>query len=172
MTTAPTAIEDDPASPQARPSNLSPAYLRMELNTLPYWLTSPQLLRVSRESIVHDATIEWQLIEDYRWAVSIVCPAFGTAEARANDAFEALCLVREQLEPYGWRIGLAGSQVDVWPSGMARDQGGGLVAYRFDAPDLVEVFQPVDPETVTTVTEQQAAAEVHYGGRMREMPNT
>ena len=147
------------------------AYPRTESNTLPQWLTSPQLIRAARENIDHDATIEWHLTEDYRWAVSVVCTAFGTAEAQADDAFEALCLVREQLEPYGWRIGVAGSQRDVWPSGMARDQGGGKVAYRFESPDIVEVFEPVAPETVTTVSQQQAAAEAHYGGKMRTGPN-
>ncbi|WP_211323500.1 hypothetical protein [Prauserella marina] len=134
------------------------------------WLTSPQSIQVSRERILHDATIEWHLTEDYGWAVSIVCPAFGTALAEADDAFEALCLVREQLEPYGWRIGVAGAQVDVWPSGMARDQGGGQVAYRFGTPDTVEVFEPVSPATVTTVAVQKAAADVNYGGNMRGKP--
>jgi hypothetical protein len=136
-------------------------------SALPHRLTSPQSIWVSREGLAHRATIEWHLTEDHGWTVSITCPAFGTAEARADDAFEALCLVREELEPYGWRIGVAGSQVDVWPSGMARDQGGGKVAYRFGSPDMVEVFEPVDPETVTTVALQQSAAETHYGGRMR-----
>ena len=135
------------------------------------WLTSPCSIQVAREGTVHDATVQWDLLADYRWAVSIACPAFGAARAEADDAFEALCLVREQLEPHGWRIGVAGAQVNVWPSGMARDQGGGKVAYRFESPELVEVFAPVDPATVTTVDVQEAAANAHYGGTMRAKPN-
>ncbi len=134
------------------------------------WLTSPQTIKVAREGIVDEAVVEWTLTEDYRWAVQITGPALGIIDAIADDAFEALCLVREQLEPHGWLIGVAGAQEDVWPSGMARDQGGGKVAYRFESPDVVEVFEPVDPQTVTTVAQQQAAAEMHYGGPMRDAP--
>jgi hypothetical protein len=134
------------------------------------WLTSPRSIHVSHDGTLHDATVQWDLLADYRWAVTINCPEFGTVHAEADDAFEALCVVREQLEPHGWRIGVAGAQVDVWPSGMARDQGGGKVAYRFGSPELVEVFASVDPATVTTVDVQEAAANAHYGGRMRAKP--
>lgn len=124
--------------------------------------TSPQSIRVSREGLPHEATVAWQLTEDYHWAVTISSRAFGTAEAVARDAFEALCIVRTQLEPYDWRIGVAGAQVDVWPSGMARDQGSGLKAYRITAErvgDLVDTFAPVDPSTVATVAMQEAETE-------------
>ncbi len=137
-----------------------------------YWLTSPQTISAYRAGIVHTAQIAWHLTSEYRWEVVASCPAFGTVAESADDAFEALCLVREQLEPYGWRLGVAGAQVDVWPSGQGRDQGGGRVAYRQGSPDLVEVFQPVDPETVTTVARQLEAAEIHYGGQMRATPRT
>lgn len=75
-----------------------------------------------REGIVRDATVSWRFEEPFSWVVEVRGSGFGTAEARADDAFEALCLVREELEPFGWRIGVAGAQADVWPSGMARDQ--------------------------------------------------
>lgn len=119
-------------------------------------------IQVSREGIVHEATVSWWLDGSYSWVVEIRCPGFGTAEATADDAFEGLCLVRKQLEPYGWRIGVAGAQADVWPSGMARDQGGGLRAYRTteeSVGDLVDTFEPVDPATVTTVALQRAETE-------------
>ncbi|QNA94133.1 hypothetical protein G4G29_07000 [Microbacterium sp. Se63.02b] len=122
-------------------------------------MASPQSIRASRDGLVHEATVAWRLTDDHRWAVTISGRAFGTAEAVADDAFEALCIVREQLEPYGWRIGVAGAQVDVWPSGMARDQGGGLKVYRITAEhveDLVDTFEPVDPSTATTVALQRA----------------
>src|SRR5690606_8616705 len=93
--------------------------------------------------------------------------------ARADDAFEALCLVREELEPYGWRIGVAGAQADVWPSGMARDQGGGQRAYRVTAEqvgELVGTFEPVPPATVVTVARQRAEADRMFKAlRSREL---
>lgn len=92
------------------------------------------------------------------WRVSIVSPAFGRFEASADDAFEALGLVREDLDARGWRVGVAGAQPNVWPSGMARDQGGGLTAYRMTEDGVVcvvDTFMPVDPATTVPVAEQR-----------------
>lgn len=125
-------------------------------------IQSPQTIQVGRDGVVHDATISWRFTEDWRYEVAITSAAFEPVEARANDAFEALCLVREALEPLGWRVGVAGAQADVWPSGMARDQGGGYVAYRMTAENVggvVNTFEPVDPASVTTVAEQRAETE-------------
>ena len=122
-------------------------------------------IQVMREGIVRDAAVSWRFEEPFSWVVEVRGSGFGTAEARADDAFEALCLVREELEPFGWRIGVAGAQIDVWPSGMARDQGGGLRAYRMTSEsvgDLVDTFAPVDPASVTTVAVQRAETERLY----------
>ena len=130
---------------------------------------TPRTFRVSRDGVVHEATVSWRL-EGTVWIVTVESPELGSVEARADDAFEALCRVREQLEPAGWRLGVAGAQVDVWPSGMARDQGGGLRAYRLTdtvAGPIVDTFEPVDPATVTTVVDQEAAAERFHGSRVR-----
>lgn len=128
-------------------------------------IQSPQTISVAREGIVRGASISWRFDEPYSWVVEITSAGFGTAQARAYDAFEALCIVREELEPYGWRIGVAGAQADVWPSGMARDQGGGLRAYRMTPErvgDLVDTFEPVDPSTVTAVALQRAETDRLY----------
>ncbi|WP_435749094.1 hypothetical protein [Microbacterium sp. PMB16] len=125
-------------------------------------IQSPQRIEASRDGVVHEATISWQFTPDYRWTVSIESPSFDAFEATENDAFEALCTVREHLEPQGWRLGVVGAQIDVWPSGMARDQGGGKAAYRISARGagaVVQTFEPADPATVTTVAEQRAAAD-------------
>lgn len=121
-------------------------------------IQSPQAIQVSRDGVLHDATVAWRY-EQGQWVVEIESPAFDAVQARENDAFEALWRIREQLEPLGWRIGVAGAQADVWPSGMARDQGGGLSAYRMTergGGDVVDTFAPVDPATVTTTTEQRS----------------
>lgn len=136
-------------------------------------IQSPQTIQVSRDGVVHEATIAWRT-EDQMWVVSIVSPAFEPVEERAFDAFEALCRVREKLEPEGWRIGVAGAQADVWPSGMARDQGGGLKAYRMTEEQvggLVDTFEPVDPATVTTVADQRAEADRLYEAIRRNAQN-
>lgn len=133
-------------------------------------IESPQTIRVSRDGDVHDATVTWWT-EDRLRVVAITSSEFEPVEARANDAFEALCLVREELEPLGWRIGVTGAQADVWPSGMARDQGGGLVAYRMtdeQVGGIVPTFEPVDPATVTTVTAQRAEVERRFEGYRRK----
>jgi hypothetical protein len=127
-------------------------------------ITSPQTIHVSRDGIASEATISWRA-DGRLWVVAIDSPEFEPVEARADDAFEALCLVRDELEPHGWRIGVAGAQADVWPSGMARDQGGGLRAYRMTEErvgDLVDTFEPVEPGTVTTVVQQRAEADRLY----------
>ncbi|QQD75941.1 hypothetical protein I8920_14225 [Curtobacterium sp. YC1] len=81
--------------------------------------------------------------------------------ATADDAFEALSLVRESLDVDSWLLGVQGARVDVWPSAMARQQGGGLRAYRLSRgrrprlKDLVDVFAPAD-EHLGTVQAQRA----------------
>jgi len=137
-------------------------------------ITSPQPITVGRDGVGHAATISWRH-ENRRWVVAIDSPAFGSIEALANDAFEALGLVRDELEPDGWRIGVAGAQADVWPSGMARDQGGGLSACRMTEDrvgGIVDTFEPVDPATVTTVADQRAEADRLYEEIRRRAQNS
>lgn len=126
-----------------------------------------RVIEVLRDGGVHEATVSWWY-GDAQWTVRLESRgirAFEPVENRADDAFEALCLVRDQLEPLGWRLGVAGAQIDVWPSGMARDQGGGLRAYRMTedrVEGMVDTFAPVDPASVVTVDEQRAEADRLY----------
>lgn len=119
-------------------------------------IESPQTIQVARDGEMHRASVAWRY-EQGRWVVELSLPASEPVEAHEDDAFEALCVVRDLVEPLGWRIGVAGARIDVWPSGMARDQGGGLTAYRTTAEGgVVDVFAPVDPASVTTIAEQRA----------------
>lgn len=136
--------------------------------------TSPQQIRLSRDGILHEATVSWWF-EDDGFAVEIASDALGASPRRthASDAFEALCLLREELEPQGWRVGVVGARIDVWPSGMARDQGGGQVAYRWEGRvpvDRVDTFTPTDPAMTVTVAAQQGAVEAQVGAPMRAAP--
>ena len=122
---------------------------------------APAQIRVRRGEVESDAALAWRY-EGGAWIVTLTMDAGAQAfEASADDAFEALCRVREQAEPDGWRVGVAGARHDVWPSGMARDQGGGLVAYRFcpaGVEGTVDTFAPVDPATATIVAVQRENA--------------
>lgn len=70
-----------------------------------------------------------------------------TIEAKAADFFEALCEIRRQLERERLIPFCYGASLNVYPSGMARDMGQGLTAYRLTKgvaarmPDLVGIFE-------------------------------
>lgn len=128
-------------------------------------IQSPQSIQISRGGDRAEAAMAWRY-EDRSWVVELSSPAFATVLARESDAFEALCTIRRQLEPDGWRIGVAGALPGVWPSGMSRDQGGGLAVYRLEPGELapyLDTFSPVDPAVVTTVASQQAQADRVWG---------
>jgi hypothetical protein len=81
----------------------------------------------------------------------------GEIAATAADFFDALCQVRIELETRGWQAICYGSSRHVYPSGMCRDMGMGLKAYRLQIgrpaklADLVSIFAPgpdVDPVSV------------------------
>lgn len=108
-------------------------------------------------------TVEMDLTNPDHQAHSTVTVSLLGVEhsATADDAFEALSLVRAALDREGWLLGVQGARVDVWPSGMARQQGGGMRAYRLRrgrrprSDDLVDVFAPAD-ERLGTVDAQRA----------------
>jgi hypothetical protein len=84
------------------------------------------------------------------------------SEARGRDLFDALQQLRLQLEPLGWIPLCNGARVDCYPSGMARDMGGGQKVYILGSepgrPPLVETLEPAPREMVGTVADQDA----HY----------
>lgn len=84
---------------------------------------------------------------------------WGVVTADASDAFEALVRVRQQLEEQGWFLAVNGARRDTYPSGMAREQGGGLSVYEWrpgqPAGPLVRTFDDAPPASVGTVREQK-----------------
>lgn len=120
-------------------------------------MLSPQRIVVERGGARSEASIAWRY-DAGSWVVDLRGPEIGEESAREADAFEALCTIRDVVEPRGWRLGVAGAQADVWPSGMARDQGGGLTCYRMTeagAAEVVPTFAPVDPAAVVTLVDQR-----------------
>lgn len=78
-------------------------------------------------------------------------------EASDGDFFDAFCGVREQLEKVGLTPLCYGASRNVYPSGMCRDMGDGLQAYRMQMGQrvgkdaLVSIFasgRDVDPVSV------------------------
>jgi len=76
----------------------------------------------------------------------LVCTVRGeTHSAEEADFFEALRTIRRRaLEPLGLIPFCYGASLKVWPSGMARDMGQGLKAYKIEsgvqASELVGIF--------------------------------
>jgi hypothetical protein len=85
----------------------------------------------------------------------------GQITAHASDFFEAMCQIRKQLEVAGWRPVCYGSSLNVYPSGMARDMGSGLKAYRLELgrpatmADLVSIFDTGPDVNPSSVEEQK-----------------
>ena len=80
--------------------------------------------------------------------------------AAAADFFEALSLIRLELEKEGLRLFCYGSSLNVYPSPMARDMGAGLKAYKMShgrhasIADLVDIFSE-GPDVIPASVVQQ-----------------
>ena len=94
--------------------------------------------------------------------------------ATGPDMFEALVRLRRQLEPDGLAVAVQGARRDTYPSGMARDMGGGMQVYimRPGLPgrreDLVRTLDDASHGQIATVDEQRAFAEAWRAGLGRQ----
>ena len=81
-------------------------------------------------------------------------------EAEADDGFEAFCVVRRRLERENLMPRCYGASLNVFPSPMSRDMGGGWMAYRMTMgrparlSDLVAIFD-TGPDVVPATVEDQ-----------------
>ena len=73
----------------------------------------------------HDGPVPSYRIELVTRVGNYKCPYTATAP----DMFEALVRLRRQLEPDGLTVAVQGARRDTYPSGMARDMGGGMRVY-------------------------------------------
>lgn len=97
------------------------------------------------------------------------CPYTATGP----DMFEALVRLRRQLEPDGLMVAVQGARRDTYPSGMARDMGGGMKIYVMrprpsGRPELVETLDDASPDQMATVDEQRAFFEAWSAERRTE----
>ncbi len=85
-----------------------------------------------------------------------------------NDFFDAFCRIREQLAERGLVPMCYGASRRVYPSGMGRDMGGGLKAYKLEMgrptrrEDLVAIFDTGPDVEIATVADQKAFADAWY----------
>jgi hypothetical protein len=86
-------------------------------------------------------------------------------QADADDLFEALVRIREQLERQGWFVAVQGSRLEAFPSPTQREIAAGLSVYitRIGEPatpdDVAETFAVADPSTLATVNAQRQHAQ-------------
>ena len=91
----------------------------------------------------------------------VACYRDKKIEESASDFFEALCRLRARLEKEGLNLFCYGSSLNVRPSGMGRDMGLGMRAYRMTIgqnariSDLVGIFDVGPGITPATVAEQE-----------------
>jgi hypothetical protein len=108
----------------------------------------------------HDGPMPAYRIELTARTGNYTCPYTATAP----DMFEALVRLRRQLEPDGLAVAVQGARRDTYPSGMARDMGGGMKVYIMRPglaarrEDLVATLDDADPGQIATVDEQHAYA--------------
>lgn len=108
-----------------------------------------------------EARVEWWSPEHLDCRVRIVFED-RSFEGVAEDFFDALAALRRSCESAGYRVLCYGASRNVWPSGMARDMGRGLKAYRKSLgqpttrEDLVGIFETGSDVEPCTVEEQRA----------------
>lgn len=84
-----------------------------------------------------------------------------TIAAEGIDWFEAIIGIRQQIEPEGLLLNVYGASRNVWPSGMCRNMGMGLKAYKMqigkqaEKSDLVSVFASGPDVEPATIEEQR-----------------
>jgi hypothetical protein len=104
------------------------------------------------------ARVEWWSVQ-YSCNVSISYHA-QASHSSATDFFEALAQARRPFECKGYRLLCYGASRDIWPSGMARDMGLGLRAYKLSLGQPgqggYEIFE-AGPDVVASTVEEQAA---------------
>ena len=79
----------------------------------------------------------------------------------SDDLFEALILMRLDLEGQGFKLLCEGARPNVMASGMSRSMSGGRKAYvlQLGRPsglsNLVDIFESANPEDIGTVAQQK-----------------
>ncbi|MFN3151140.1 hypothetical protein [Bremerella sp.] len=120
-----------------------------------------ELVHVSQAPCVGTFQLSSGKDDPRRCLLTLECE-LGHFHASDWNYFDALCQIREELEPIGWRPRCYGACENVYPSNMCRDMGQGMVAYRNEIgrpaehEHLVEIFA-TSPEIVPASVDEQRA---------------
>lgn len=120
-----------------------------------------ELVHQSQEPCVGKFLLSSGEDDPRRCVLTLECP-MGKFQASDWNYFDALCLIREELEPTGWRPRCFGACENVYPSNMCRDMGRGMVAYQneigraAEQEHLVETFATSSEIEPASVDEQRA----------------
>jgi hypothetical protein len=118
----------------------------------------------------HDGPMPAYRIELVTRAGNYTCPYTATGP----DMFEALVRLRRQLEPDGLMVAVQGARRDTYPSGMARDMGGGMQVYVIHPglparrEDRVKTLDDAPPDQIATVADQRAFVEAWWAERRKQ----
>ena len=94
---------------------------------------------------------------------TLLMAADGTQwRADGADIFECLLILRNQVEPYGFRLCCNASRRDAWVSGMLRDMGDGTLVYLLTTrppdgsggPETADTLGAAPPDEVVSLPEQ------------------
>lgn len=97
-----------------------------------------------------------------RWQLQLTFADGRTVSVEQSDLFDCLVDLRKRLAEDGAIILCSGARRDVFPSGMARQMGGGRMAYQLRLgqqarrADLIDIFEPAEAAEIATVEDQRA----------------
>lgn len=104
------------------------------------------------------ATIYFETTETDEYHLKILFGNNNSFEVTDNDCFNCFCRIRDHFPDITFLC--KGAKENVYPSRMARDMGGGLVAYQLtigkhaEQKDLVPIFDFDDENIVSTETQE------------------
>jgi hypothetical protein len=122
-----------------------------------------RLLKIQNEQgFVIDSQIEYSSSSWRKWTLEFKSPITEKLSFTEVDVFECLTQLRIELSKYGYKPLCAGARLDVYPSGMDRDMGNGLVAEVIssepanDWKDVqhIGIFDYAEPDLIVSVEEQ------------------
>ena len=93
--------------------------------------------------------------------INYIGPILKKRKIENDDLFNALIMLRRELEAEGGNLLCNGARFDVYPSGMSREMGGGRKAYVLHQgspalrDDLVDILDYSSPEFVGTIKQQE-----------------
>ncbi|SIO64951.1 hypothetical protein SAMN05444166_7499 [Singulisphaera sp. GP187] len=124
----------------------------------------PVQVRAPEGTLLNGTFVLWDESPDDPVTVRLELSFNGaTVSADSEEGyFDALCQIRQVIEPDGYRLLCLGASRGVYPSRMSRGMGTGDLAYKLEkgraaaSKDLVSIFSSNESLVSVTIGEQQA----------------